>query len=108
VQPIRVRTLHVPIVNRGEQAAIDVRAEATSSGHGPLTARAPKALEAGETSTVELTLAAPVGQTIAAGDCFDIDLDYRSIPEHGWHLSFTASYDGTRWRIEGADESPRR
>lgn len=95
-------------MNRGEQAAIDLRAEATSSGHGPLTARAPKALEAGESSTIKLTLAAPVDQTIAAGDHFEIDLGYRSVAKHGWHLNFTACYDGDKWRIEGADESPRR
>lgn len=106
IQPIRVRTLHIPIANAGDGRAIIHRAAASSSGHGPLTARSPRTIEADTSSTLELTLAAPVDQTIAAGDRFDIELHYRGDADEEQRLSFRAIYDGSSWRIEGDAGTP--
>lgn len=99
VQPIRARTILVALSNEGDGSATIVRAEATSSGHGPLTARAPRTIHAGETATLELTLAAPVDQTLAAGDRFDVELHYRDDADGEHRLAFEARYHGEDWTV---------
>ena len=100
IQPIGARTLHVPITNQGGGRAVIHRVAASSSGHGPLTARAPRIVEAGTSSTLELMLAAPVDQAIAAGDRFDIALAYHGDDRQDRQLGFTIGYDGACWRTE--------
>lgn len=106
IQPIRVRTLHVPIANAGDGRAIIHHAAASSPSHGPLTTRSPRTIEADTSSTLELTLAAPVDQTIAPGDWFDIELHYRGDADEEQRLSFRTVYDGASWRIEGDAGTP--
>lgn len=105
VQPIRVRTVFAALSNAGDGAATIGRAEAISSGHGPLTARAPRTIRAGETATLELTLAAPVDQTVAAGDYFNVELHYRDDAGGDHRLAFDAQYHGGSWTV-AAESDP--
>jgi uncharacterized protein YjbJ (UPF0337 family) len=99
IQPIRVRTIFLALANAGNGSATIHRAEANSSGHGPLTARAPRTILAGETATLELTLAAPVDQTLAAGDRFYVELHYRDEGGGDHRLVFELQYHGGFWTV---------
>lgn len=95
IQPIRVRTIYLTLVNSGEGHATIGHAEASSSGHGPMTARAPRTIAPGESATLELTLAAPVDQTVAPGDRLEVDLRYHGEDEKERRLGFSALFQGT-------------
>ena len=101
IQPIRVRTIYLAVANAGEGSATISRIEASSSGHGPLTARAPQTIGPGESATLELTLAAPVDQRIAPGDRFEIDLRYHGDDGEERQLAFGARFDGdVGWSVQ--------
>jgi len=101
IQPIRVRTIYVPIRNSGDGQATFEGAEASSTGHGPLTARPPRSIEPNDSGTLELTLAAPADQTIAPGDRFDIELRYRGEDTSPRQFEFSARFDAPgRWEVE--------
>jgi len=99
IQPIRIRTIFLALSNAGNGSATIHRAEAISPGHGPLTARAPRTILAGDTATLELTLAAPVDQTLAAGDRFNVELHYRDEAGGDHRLAFEAQYHGGSWTV---------
>lgn len=109
IQPIRVRTIHLTLRNNGGGRATLHRADATSSTHGPLTARPPRTIEPHGAATLELTLAAPVDQTVAPGDSFDVELDYRGDNALEQRLAFSALFHAPgRWEIQTVEESEQR
>lgn len=101
IQPIRARTISMPLTNAGDSAATIATIDAQSPTRGPLTARSPRIIAAGESAMLQLTLAAAVDQNISPGTRINVVVRYRA-SDHAQDrtLAYSAEFAGPRWAVD--------